>query len=68
MSISGSFNDFHWEASINEDELEDADDVVVEVITPTGGKIGFTVYGPFEDADDIGDIIEQDVESYTEIS
>jgi hypothetical protein len=68
MGISGSFNDFQWEADIDENELEDADGVEVEVVTPTGGKIAFSVYGPWEDIDVFKDLVEEDVESYTDLS
>jgi len=68
MGISGSFKDFQWEADINEDEL-DADSATVEVITPTGGKIAFTVYGPWEDDMDVfSDIVQDDVEAYVNLS
>ena len=66
--ISGSFNDFTWEADIEEYEIYEDEGFGVEVKTPTGGTISFEVYGPFEDLEVIGDIIQEDAEDYILVS
>jgi hypothetical protein len=69
MAISGEFGDFKWTADVEEEDLPDeSGSVDVEIITPTGGKIGIIVYGPWEDVQSLADIIEQDGESYVDIS
>jgi hypothetical protein len=69
--ISGEFNEFKWQADIDEGDLELDEGFAVTVETPTGGLITFEVYGPFEyeDYEDvIEELIEDDTEHYTSTS
>lgn len=67
--ISGGFNDFHWQADIDEDELDHEEGpIAVDVTTPTGGKVAIVMYGPWEDLESFSDLVEEDVEYYTDMS
>ena len=66
--ISGDFNDFHWEADIDEDELDYADAVAVDIKTPTGGSVAFVLYGPWEDLESFTELLVDDIDFYTSMS
>jgi len=67
--LSGEFNDFKWEANVDEEDIETEDGGVdVEVTTPTGGKIALIVYGPWPDIDSFAESVSEDAESYVDIS